>query len=140
LALNYELIEHTADTGIRVKAPDVEGLFIAAGLAIFDIIARRTGPEQQPTVKHFPVKLSAENLDELFVAWLNELISLSAAEKVIISSIAIERLDGRSLSARVAGDDAGSYRLEHEIKAATYHQLKVAQTADGWEAEVIFDV
>ena len=32
------------------------------------------------------------------------------------------------------------HRPEHELKAITYHQLRVAQTATGWEASVIFDI
>jgi len=30
--------------------------------------------------------------------------------------------------------------LDHEIKAITYHALKVEQTADGWLAELIVDI
>jgi len=28
----------------------------------------------------------------------------------------------------------------HEVKAITYHELKVERTADGWLAEVIVDI
>ncbi|MDD5109236.1 MAG: archease [Candidatus Omnitrophica bacterium] len=34
---NYEVLEHTADIGIRVKASSLDNLFRSAGLAITDI-------------------------------------------------------------------------------------------------------
>jgi SHS2 domain-containing protein len=37
--------------------------------------------------------------------------------------------------------DYGRSQTNEEIKAVTYHQLKVEQQADGtWQATVIFDV
>jgi SHS2 domain-containing protein len=36
--------------------------------------------------------------------------------------------------------DRGRHELGHEIKAITYHGLKVEQTPDGWLAEVIVDI
>ena len=30
--------------------------------------------------------------------------------------------------------------LDHEVKAITYHELKVERVADGWLAEVIVDI
>ncbi|MHC4429110.1 MAG: archease, partial [Planctomycetota bacterium] len=34
----YELFEHTADLGLRVQAPDLDGLFAEAGLGLFSVI------------------------------------------------------------------------------------------------------
>ncbi len=149
--LNYRQIEHTADIGIRVAAPDIARLFIDAGLAVFDIIAEKTGPAQTP-VKYFPIELEAANVEELLVAWLNELISLSDAEDVIVSDIGMERADEHSLKARVAAEDQSAYRIKTLVKGATYHHLTVLRPrgcisprlaagcdAD-WEAEVILDV
>ncbi len=36
--------------------------------------------------------------------------------------------------------DPSRHELNHEVKAITYHGLKVEQTADGWLAEVIVDI
>jgi SHS2 domain-containing protein len=32
------------------------------------------------------------------------------------------------------------YKINTEIKAATYHELKIEETKAGWLAEIIFDV
>ena len=36
--------------------------------------------------------------------------------------------------------DRERHQLEHEVKAITYHGLRVEQTPDGWLAEVIVDI
>jgi SHS2 domain-containing protein len=36
--------------------------------------------------------------------------------------------------------DESRHEMDHEVKAITYHGLKVEQTVDGWYAEVIVDI
>ena len=36
--------------------------------------------------------------------------------------------------------DPARHEMDHEVKAITYHGLRVEQTADGWVAEVIVDI
>ncbi len=36
--------------------------------------------------------------------------------------------------------DHTRHELAHEVKAITYHGLRVERTADGWLAEVIVDI
>ena len=153
---NYELIEHTADIGIRVKGKDLEGLFKNAALSMFDIIAERSskfllvparpaggrqaGKVQSSRFKEITIKQKAENLDELFINWLNELLSLSATKELIFSDFKINKLDENNLQAVAVGDSIKNCKVNTEIKAATYHQLKIEETKFGWQAEVIFDV
>ncbi len=74
LVKDYEIIEHTADIGIRVKAKGLKELFSKTALSMFDIIAQPSA--QSPVSKEIEIKLKADDLDELFVTWLNELLSL----------------------------------------------------------------
>lgn len=136
---NYEVIEHTADIGIRVKAGELSLLFKEAALAMFDIIAEAQTPKST-TQKQINLKQEAGNLEELLVSWLNELLSLSATKELIFFDFKIEKLEDNSIEAIVFGRDMRDYRVNVEIKAATYHGLKVWQEGDIWKAEVIFDV
>jgi len=79
-------------------------------------------------------------LDELFINWLNELLSLSAVKELIFSGCQIDRLDKNSLEASLIGRQISAYKVNTEIKAATYQELKIAQKDSGWQLEVIFDV
>ena len=135
----YSLIEHTADMGIRVKGHDVRHLFRKAAQAVFSIIAHQEkviNPGQQS----FEIELKADNLEELLVNWLNELISLASAKEMIFFDFKLLKITERILQAVVYGSSAANYRMKTEIKAATYHGLKLEKVPSGWQAEVIFDV
>jgi len=136
---NYELIEHTADVGIRVKGANLKELFENAALAMFDIIAEKKNLESKNKEK-IKIKQKADNIDELFVNWLNELLSLSATREKIFCEFKFRNLDEGNLEAEGYGCDIKDYKINTEIKAATYHELKLEKTGSGWQAEVIFDV
>ncbi|MFH0855975.1 MAG: archease [Candidatus Omnitrophota bacterium] len=136
---NYEVFEHTADIGMRVRGQDLKDLFKNAGLAIFRISSRKQFTKNKTRI-NIKIKISSDNLQSLFVDWLNELLSLSSAKGVIFHNIKINRLEDNVIEAVGAGSDINNYQVNTEIKAATYHQLKVEQTAAGWLAEVILDV
>ncbi len=139
---DYELIEHTADIGIRVKGGDLKELFKNAALAMFDLIAERKPQtaNRKPQTRNIAIKQRADNLEELFVNWLNELLSLSATKEKIFCDFRFKQLDERNLEAEAFGEDVKNYKVNAEVKAATYHQLRTEETKSGWLAEVIFDV
>lgn len=136
---NYELIGHTADICIRVKASSLPGLFKNAGLAIFDIAAEKQNTKK-PRLKTITITQKADNLDELFINWLNELLSLSSAKELIFTGFQMEKLDETSLKAKAFASPAENYRINTEVKAATYHELKIEKKGPAWSAQVILDV
>lgn len=136
---SYQLIEHTADIGIKLKAKDLNGLFKQSALAMFDIIAEKLKTKTNPQIE-IAIKQKANDKEELFVNWLNELLSLSAAKELIFSDFKINKLTENLIEAFAIGESRDNYKSNVEIKAATYHELKVEKTASGWQAQVIFDV
>ena len=137
--VKYELIEHTADIGIRVKGKDLKDLFTNAGLAVFRLLAEKKITKGIKYTK-LSIKQKAADLDELFINWLNELLSLSQAESIIFTGFKINKLTKNALEAVAIGTDMKNYKVNREVKAATYHNLSVRKTASGWQAEVILDV
>lgn len=139
---NYELIEHTADIGIKVKGKDLKELFKNTGIALFDIIAeQKSGVRHQVSgVKKIPVNQKADNVEELYINWLNELLSLSQVKGVVFKDFDIDKIDNKNVQAVAKAEPASNYRFNTEVKAATYHDLKVEKTDIGWQAQVIFDV
>ena len=136
---NYELIEHTADVGIKVKGKNLKGLFKNTALAMFDIIAEKKDLKSQGQ-KKIKITQKADNLEELFINWLNELLSLSATKELIFSDFKINKLDEKNLETISIGGDIKNYKVNTEVKAATYHELKIKKIKSGWQAEVILDV
>lgn len=134
----YEFIEHTADICIRVKAKDLKELFTNTALAMFDIIAEEKSAKTNP--KKIKIEQRADDLEELFVNWLNELLSLSAVNELIFYDFSIDKIGTDLLVAAVCGRNVSDYKVNVEIKAATYHDLKIEESKDGWQAQIIFDV
>jgi SHS2 domain-containing protein len=135
----YEIFAHTADIGLKIKGSDLKGLFKNAGLAVFKISSRKQ-ITKNIKIKQIKIAQKADNLEELFINWLNELLSLSAAKGIIFEDIKVNNIEDKFLDATVRGYDMKNYKVDREIKAATYHGLKIGKKRSGWQAKVILDV
>jgi SHS2 domain-containing protein len=137
----FEVFEHTADVGVHVSASTVDGLFAEAGRAIVALIVENPGAvELRQTVT---IELEAEDIEGLFVDWLRELIFRFETGHLLLRAFAISiSPDARRLRADCRGETADWSRHlpGNELKAVTYHQLRVARTPSGWEADVILDI
>jgi SHS2 domain-containing protein len=135
----YELLDHTADLGIRVAADTLEGLFEEAGLALFDLL---TDLDRVRPAARFQFSLKDESLEGLFVRWLRELLYQFFGNKTVFRRLEVTELTENSLSAVCWGERVNPERhtFRTEIKAVTHHGLRVARSVDGWTAEVIFDI
>ena len=138
---DFEFIEHTADIGIRIYANTLEELFKNAAQGLFSIMLDY---EPKPEIEE-RIVLETEDLEELLITWLNELISLFITYKFVPLSYSIvieEEEDQKILKSFIKGAtlDCQKHRLKAEVKAATYHSLKIEKLDTGYVAEVIFDV
>ena len=136
----YQEVEHTADVGVIVRADDLGALFERAAAAMFDLIVDLDQIDCRPTP--LDVRVAAGDREQLLVVWLAELLSLAAAEELLLGSFEVEHVDATNLCGRAWGEpiDDARHRFKAEIKAVTYHHLAVTNDRSGWRAEVIFDV
>jgi len=135
----YETFEHTADLGLRIKAADLPTLFSEAGRGLTSIIVANV--DQVRPVRAVNIVLPSAPLDELFFDWLTEILYVFESEHLLLTEFEVS-IENTGLKAVARGEpvDESRHWLEHEIKAVTYHGLKVEQTADGYLAEVIVDI
>lgn len=135
----FELLEHTADTGIRVRGQDLKELFANAALGMISIMA---DPQAVNQTSRLPIDIQGEDLPGLLVAWLNEIIYLIEAKEMLFSRFEIDSLTDDSLTGAVVGEaiDPTRHDLRTQIKACTYHDLKLGKEDSHWVAQVIFDV
>jgi SHS2 domain-containing protein len=135
----YETFDHTADLGLRVRAPTLDALFVEAAEALFSIVIEVPGTVKPVT--RIDVNLSESDRELLLFDWLKELLYRFDAEHLVFSRFeARVRPDGFTGAAWGEKLDRDRHELGHEVKAITYHGLKVEQTAGGWLAEVIVDI
>ncbi|UCB57319.1 MAG: archease [Candidatus Omnitrophota bacterium] len=135
----YEIIDHTADIGLRAYGKDLKQLFINVARGMFDILAELKNVQAKDKAE---IKLEAPNIEELFLSWLRELLYQYNSRGIIFKEFLIDKLSDNSISASAGGEkvDLKRHRLKTEIKAVTYHQLKVQKVKGVWQGEVIFDV
>lgn len=135
----YETFDHTADLGLRVQAPDLDTLFAEAAEALFSVVV-----EDLSTVtasQNLEVNLTGDDREFLLFDWLKTLLYHFDAEHMLFSRFEVHvRPDGLHGIARGEPLDRSRHELSHEVKAITYHGLRVEQTPDGWLAEVIVDI
>lgn len=135
----YEIIDHTADIGLRAKGEDLKQLFINAALGMFNIMADLKNVQNKKTLE---INLEAPNIEELFLSWLSELLYHYNSKRIVCREFVIRELEQNKISALAKGQilDAKKHNLKTEIKAVTFHELKVEKIDDIWQGEVIFDV
>jgi SHS2 domain-containing protein len=138
----YEFIDHTADIGIKVFGKDLKELFVNAAVAMFEIIATKSQSHKvtKSPVKKFIIDKQADSLEDLLVAWLNELLFLFNTKKIVFEKFKINKIDQKYLAAQASGRSLKNYKITTEIKAITYHMLKVRREEHHWLAQIIFDV
>jgi len=137
--VGYELVDHTADIGVRLWGPTAEEVFEQAALALFSLVC---DPLETGELESVDVALEAEAMDLLLAAWLNELLYVFEARKLVLTQFDILALDERTLRARISGEplDTSRHILCGGVKAATLHELSLERRSDRWEAFVLLDV
>jgi SHS2 domain-containing protein len=135
----YEYFDHTADLGLRIRAPDLDTLFVEAAQALFGVIIEDLGSVKES--RRVDVRLAGDEREFLLFDWLKELLYRFDVEHLLFSRFEVHLKDGE-LTAIAWGEplDPSRHELLHEVKAITYHGLRVEQTAHGWLAEVIVDI
>ena len=130
----WTLIDHTGDIGIEVRAASREALFAEASTALFEILAGKpAGARGSPETLPIPDGDPAEGLRD----FLAELLFRFSTERKMYVGFAAGR---GTVEAAWEPYDAARHPLRTELKAVTWHQLRVTRENEAWAARVIFDV
>ncbi len=137
------IIDHTADEAIEVIAESVEELFTAAAYGMKDVLVE---PFQTDAISVKQFYLQESSLEELLVKFLDEINFYFQTERWIIvdvRTLKIERAsDGYKLFAEADGEHyiEQKHILKHEIKAVTFHQMKIIESNNGFTTRIVFDI
>jgi SHS2 domain-containing protein len=135
----YETFDHTADLGLRICAKNLDTLFAEAARALFSVIV--TDLATVRPLDRRDLTMPTDERDLLLFDWLKQLLIWWDAEHLLFGNFEVHITD-QGLTATAWGEplDRQRHQLEHEVKAITYHGLRVESTDDGWLAEVIVDI
>ena len=135
----YELFDHTADLGLRVRARTMEELLAESARGLLAMLVANPAAVRTTHSKRFTINY--EEPSYLLFDWLSELLFAFESEKLLLAEFELQ-LDAGQLRAVCRGEpmDEARHQMDHEVKAITYHGLKVLETDNGWEADLIVDI
>jgi SHS2 domain-containing protein len=132
---SFEILEHTADVGIRATGATPAEVFEQAALGLADIIGiRTTGPGEV-----VEIALDGSDRGGLLVDFLSEILWLHESRSAALASVTVDEASNSRVGGRVVLTPLKT-ALGTQVKAITYHQLRVEQEAGGWTATVFVDV
>ncbi|MHC4992451.1 MAG: archease [Planctomycetota bacterium] len=136
----FEITEHTADLGIRITSSTLEILFAEAARGLFSLLVENLDEVTPADEWHY--EIAGTDPEYLLFDWLSELLYAFETTHVLLCEFQVRYDADRGVRAVARGEalDPTRHRLDHEVKAVTYHGLDVHRTDGGWEASVIVDV
>ena len=138
--VGYELLEHTADVGIRARGPTLEAAFEQTTEGLADVLGA-LAPGWSPGVsgpgEAVAVQVAADDPGGLLVDWLNEVLWLTETRR----AVRVERVGDGTARGSVLVSSGGQAPDGTLVKAVTYHRLRVEpDPGGGWLVEVYLDV
>jgi SHS2 domain-containing protein len=127
-------IPHSADLALEVWASSLHGLFTQAARGLYDLM-QISGANRMVAKRE--INLKEIDLDNLLVSFLNELLADIQQNKSSYDQMDLV-IDHYSLKGKITGKKIGSFN--REIKAATYHELKIVKKGSGYKTKIIFDI
>lgn len=138
----YEYLPHPADVRFRAYGKTLEEAFEQAASAMFHVIIddAALNPERS-----LDVKLESKGLENLLYDYLSELLYLFEVEETVFGQFKVDSIEKTNGSYILHGQASGEridierHSFETEVKAVTYHQLKITKEEGGYSAHVIVD-
>ena len=130
--------DHEADIGVAGEGATPAEAFVAAARAMFSVM---TDLDQVAPRKEVSVACRADDVELLFVRWLNTLLAEADLRDMLFCEFDVEIAD-RELRGRARGEvfDEARHTRGVEVKGATLTELKVAHGPSGWRAQTVVDV
>jgi len=137
----YESLAQKADSGFIIRAPSLERLYVDAGLAFTDRIARLDTLQTTHTQR---VTVVAPNREALMAQWLNEILHLFKTQKFLAKRIVFSGFDGKKINATLTGDHYEPVRhgVAPEMQPVEPEQVKLEDALAGepqFTARIIVD-
>jgi SHS2 domain-containing protein len=139
LMKRFEFFEHTADVSAKIWGKNERELFSNALLCVFSLAK----PSLDSQMVERKISVSANNLEELLVDFLNKVIYFSQVFKEAYQKVIFEKFlkSGKKwrLKAKLKGKKIKKFG--EDIKAVTYYGLKIEKDKKfGLVGRLTFDI
>lgn len=135
----FELFDHTADVGIRIRAASLAELIQPATDGMYFVIGQlvSTGNCEQ-----IELQIQGDDPATMLRDYMQELLVLFDVDHRIARQVEVMAFDSQQLCVRIQLCDIDTELCVYyrELKAITYHELAIHTLDDGYEATVIVDI
>ena len=112
----YEIFEHTADLGIRVRADSLEELFVDAAKGLFSIMVINLDAVR--TIEKVTFEVDGDDIEGLLHGWLGELLYAFSARRLALARFRV-RIDGN-------GPISRGFLVRHGASRSTRTGMRLA--------------
>ena len=138
---HFRIIEEGAfaDFEFEAYAETLEDLFAVCGKAMFEAM---TDVSKVEPLQQVQFNIKAESVEDLLFSFLSELVFIKDTRGLFFCDFVLEIEKGKSLTCKGMGEsiDRDKHELRTDVKAATYHNLKIKHDDKGYSARVILDL
>ncbi len=131
----YKIIQHTADIGLELRGKNLEEIFGSALLGMINIL---NPIKISDTIIKRKINVKSMDISSLIVDFLNEILYFCYTENEFYDKIKFTKISDDSLIAELQGKKCGGFG--EDIKATTYHGVKIKKEKDDFRVDIIFDV
>lgn len=138
----FEFLDHEADIGIRSWGRTVEEAFENGARAMFSVMVNLEDVNPENEIN---IRVKAEDLNSLFIEWLNELLAQRDISEMVFSDFAVRISDEDGeifLSGKAKGEflDTEKHEIRTEVKAATYFGLRSGEEKGFYYFQCVLDI
>ena len=135
----WEHFETEADVGVHAWGASRAEAFAQTALGVFALIV---APEEVVEREHREVRAQGDSVERLLVAWINECLYVHEIEGFVVRRIEVDSCTETVVHGMLHGEelDLARHRPGTVVKAATLHQILVAESGGRHEVRVIVDV
>ncbi|RLG84542.1 MAG: archease [Thermoprotei archaeon] len=143
----FDYLDHTADVYIVAYGSNLIELFENAGLALFDTMTDISKVQEK---EERSIEVNGIDLENLLYRWIEELLTLYYSENLMCSKIIVESIEIKrsgedieyTLKGKCYGEQFDPERHEPkvEVKAMTYHLMRILKDEEKWRAYFVLDI
>lgn len=135
---SYELIEHTADVRLHVKADSLSALFNVSIIGMNKLISPESSLSSPSSITE-SLDIDAPDSTALLIDFMNEVLAYSHIHNALFAHVSFDTFSSTSLSGTIQGFSIDHF--EEDIKAVTYHEAQIKLNDDGlYETMIVFDI
>lgn len=136
---DFRVLGHTADIGFEAFGQTRGEVFANAGRALQNLMVDLELILPRDEIE---IEVNGADAESLLVNWLSDILYRIDGEGRLFHDFEIRSITDRSILAVSRGESFNRARhpVNLQVKAITYHQLALAETAEGWRAQVYVDI